>query len=419
MRVSAVLASSLGNLLEWYDFGLFAGFSTLFARLFFPHTAPHVAILEVLGIYALGFVCRPLGALLFGHLGDRLGRVKTLRISIFLITLPTIAMGFAPTFAACGIYAPLFLVLLRLIQGISLGGEYTGIIIYLTEIAPKQHRALFACLASTVANLGLLLANGVAGLLQHFLSATAFETLGWRLAFIVGGLLGGGILYGRRFLIETEAFKLLQDQQRIISVPVLAFMRSAWHKMFFCLSLLMLGSVLYYTCFIYLSTFLQQTQATHVNVYFLQSLCLMGMLLLVPLGGWLCDRIGRQSSFLLISGSVILCTWPCFYWLNQGGYLHIGLALIIFTLISSLEQGTTSVTVVEQFPAPIRYTGVSLSYNLPQAIFGGTAPLIAAWLMLIKHNPLAPAFYLIAIASVTFLSSLFFLRDTRGMILES
>lgn len=164
MRIKSIIGSSIGNLLEWYDFGLFAIYSSLFSRLFFPTADPHVGLVMTFGVFAIGFLGRPIGAVLFGYLGDRQGRVKTLRLSILMISLPTLFIGFIPTYASIGIAAPILLVLIRMWQGISLGGEFSGNVIYLAETAPQSSRAMITSLASTGANLGILLAAVMGGL---------------------------------------------------------------------------------------------------------------------------------------------------------------------------------------------------------------------------------------------------------------
>ena len=417
-RVLALIASSMGNLLEWYDFGLFSAFALVFAHVFFPDATPGVALIKVFGVYALGFLCRPLGALLFGIMGDRKGRAKTLRASILAISLPTFAIAFVPSFQAVGVFGPLLLILLRLIQGISLGGEFTGTLIYLTEIAPKRHRALYASLAGTVANIGFLGADAISILLQHCMNPDTFESYGWRIAFVVGGLIGGAILYFRRMLFETNTFIHLKTEQRVVETPVLTALTQFHRKMLLVLGLAMLGAVLYYTWFIYLFNLLPATNLGAASTQIFKTLSLSSMLFLVPLGGWICDRLGRKRSFLIVASGVLILIWPCFHFLVSGYLSFTFIGVSIFTLLSAFEQGTTSVTVVEQIPAQVRYTALSLSYNLTQAIFGGTAPMIAAWLVYKFHNPAAPAFYLMLIAGITLLISLFFLKDTRKINME-
>jgi MHS family proline/betaine transporter-like MFS transporter len=260
-----------------------------------------------------------------------------------------------------------------------------------------------------VANIGILAANGMALLLESLLSPSAFESYGWRIAFAVGGLMGMLILYWRRGLLETPAFLLLKAKSQIINAPFTAALRQVPGKMLLTISLVMLGAVLYYTCFIYLTTLLQQLGLSQSRIYLLQTTCLAAMIVLVPMGGWLCDIIGRKLSFLIISSGALLFTWPCFHWLASGHLSLIILALAIFTLLSSMEQGSTSATTAELFPTAMRYTGLSFSYNLTQALFGGTAPVVAASLVMLTHEPTAPSYYLIAIAAITFVCSLCFL----------
>lgn len=410
-QIRSVFISSIGNLLEWYDFGLFATFAVLFSQLFFPKEAPHVALIEIFGVYALGFVCRPLGGLFFGFIGDRFGRVKTLRTSMIVMSLPTLLIGFLPTYSTVGIAAPLGLVLMRLVQGISLGGEFTGVIIYLAESAPANHRALWASFAGTFANVGFLLANGVAAILLHSMTHAHFNTYGWRIAFIIGGCVGFSVFYLRRILLESPAFLALLHHP---AVPEEKSPRSkaspnVFLKMLLTLTLVMLGGVLYYMSFVYFFNMLQEMGLSRSTTYTLQA-CFLGlMLLLVPVGGTLCDRLGRRTSFLLLSAGVMFFALPGFHLLLSNHLFMICLGLLGFVLLSSFEQGTTSATVVEQFPVYIRMRGLSFSYNVTQALFGGTAPMVAAYLAFVCHNPIAPAYYLIAIAAVTFLSSWFFL----------
>ncbi len=409
--IRSVLISSIGNLLEWYDFGLFATFAVLFSQLFFPKEAPHVALIEIFGVYALGFLCRPLGGLFFGFLGDRYGRVKTLRTSIVVMSLPTLLIAFLPTYATLGIWAPAGLVFLRLIQGVSLGGEFTGTIIYLAESAPAKNRALWASFAGTFANMGFLLANGVAAVLLHVMTQAHFNAYGWRIAFAIGGCVGFSVFYVRRVLLESPAFLALLRHPEISKGKPQnsAAFPSVLYKMLLTLTLVMLGGVLYYMSFVYFFNMLQEMGLSRSTAYTLQA-CFLGlMLILVPLGGMLCDRLGRRASFLLLSAGVLFFALPGFHLLLSSHLLLICLGLLGFVLLSSFEQGTTSATVVEQFPVVIRMRGLSFSYNVTQALFGGTAPMVAAYLAFVCRNPIAPAYYLIAIAAVTFLSSWFFL----------
>jgi MHS family proline/betaine transporter-like MFS transporter len=190
VRIRSILSSSVGNILEWYDFGLFAIYSSVFSELFFPNNNPETAIIATLTIFAIGFLCRPIGAILFGIMGDTKGRVKTLRFSILMISLPTLLIGCLPTYATIGIAAPIGLMLIRIWQGISIGGEYSGNIIYLAESAPDKYRATITSLASTGANAGILLATVVGAISHYFFSDATFKEWGWRLPYLLSGILG-------------------------------------------------------------------------------------------------------------------------------------------------------------------------------------------------------------------------------------
>ncbi len=417
MRIKSIISSSIGNILEWYDFGLFAIYSSLFSQLFFPAVNPHLALIATLSVFAIGFFCRPIGALLFGYMGDRQGRVKTLRLSILMISLPTLLVGFIPTYAMIGIGAPILLTLIRIWQGISLGGEYSGNLIYLAETAPISYRATIASLASTGANLGILLASLVSMLSSSFLTDPAFKEWGWRIPYLLSGALCLFVYYLRLQMQETVVFEYLKTKKLLEKNPIVAAFKNNMPQILRTVGLVCMGSTFYYFCFLYLPTFLtQDLQFSSVKITRLMMVFIGAMIVLVPLAGMLCDRIGRRKMLLFNAFFIAVVTIPGFYFLGQ----HMGsvlLILIIFTIASSLEQGTTAVTVVENFPPSARYTGLSLGYNLGNALFGGTAPLVCAWLTYKTHFSLAPAFYIVLCAMVTGLIVYFFVRETRGVAL--
>ncbi|MGB6976074.1 MAG: MFS transporter [Gammaproteobacteria bacterium] len=420
MKIRGILAGSLGNILEWYDFGLLIYLTPLFAQLFFPTTDKQAATLEVFAIFAVGFICRPIGAVLFGHLGDRVGRSKTLRLSILLITLPTVCVGLLPTYHSIGIYAPLLLLLFRLLQGLCVGGEYTGAIIYLTELAPLNKRAFVASLASTGANLGILLATVVAWSVTHFLSPAQATSFGWRIPFILSGILGFSVLYLRLYIQETLPFRHLQQLQQIARLPVLVALRENWQVTLKIIGLVCLGATLYYTTFTYLNNYLVQNSGLSLDTTLkLQSYFVALMLILVPMAGMLCDRLGRKNMFLIFSCGVIIVIVPCFYMLNNGYIPLILVAMGLLTLFSSLEQGTTAATVVENVPLQVRYTTIAIAYNVGNAIFGGITPLFLAGLVRFTHNPLIPAYYVLIAALITLSVVTCGLRETRRRSLIS
>ena len=420
MRIKSIVSSSIGNVLEWYDFGLFAIYSPLFSELFFPHHDPHVALLTTFGVFAVGFLCRPIGALLFGYLGDRKGRVETLRLSILMISLPTLFIGFLPTYSKVGILAPVLLILTRVWQGISLGGEYSGNLIYLAETAPAKYRATITSLGSTGANLGILLASIIGGLSNYFFSDAIFREWGWRLPYIVSGILCLLIYAARLKMQETIVFEHLKNKKQLARNPIKIMIKDNMPQVLRTLGLVCAGSTFYYFCFIYIPIFLTQNEkfplfkTTGIMTIFVAS-----MLILVPLAGLLCDHVGRRKMLLFNAIFIGLIAVPGFYMIQQN-YLIAAISMfIVFTIASSLEQGTTSIAVVENYPVPARYTGLSFGYNIGNGFFGGTIPFICEWLVNKTHFSLAPAFYIVVCAVVTGLVVFFFVKETLHKSLEN
>jgi len=402
MKKKSIIASSLGNIVEWYDFALFIYLSPVFANLFFPSKNPHAAMIAVYGIFALGFICRPIGGIILGHFGDRYGRSKTLRVTLLFITAPTLLISILPTYAQVGIWAPVGLIFLRLIQGISIGGEYSGIVIYLAELAPKKHRAFITSFAATGANIGLLLGIGCISLVTHFLSNTQLNQFGWRLAFIIGSLFGFIVLYLRNHFLETPDFIALKKDNMIAKIPLFITLKKDYHLILKIIGLISLGGSLFYITFSYLNTYLiQYAHMTFKAANNLQMFFVASMLLLVPLAGLLCDKIGRKHMYFIICASLLITAVPCFEFFRTGHIALIILGISLLTLISSMEQATTLVTFVEIVPLKARYTTISLASNIGYTVFGGITPLIVTLLIQISHNKIAPAFYLMVTAIVT------------------
>jgi MHS family proline/betaine transporter-like MFS transporter len=414
MRVKSIIGGSIGNILEWYDFGLFAIYSPLFTRLFFPHDDPHVAIITIFSVFAVGFLCRPLGALIFGYLGDKTGRVKTLRLSILMISIPTLLIGCLPTYSLVGLWAPVLLLLIRIWQGISLGGEFSGTIIYLTETAPKQRRGAITSLAGTGANIGILLAAAVSAICSHFLVSDSFVQWGWRIPYLISGMICLFVFISRFKMQETSSFCFLKENKLLASNPIKVTFKQNIPHMLKTVGLVCMGSTFYYLCFIYMPTFLMEnlqftiSKATNLMTFFVGF-----MILLVPLAGMLCDRFGRRRMLLFNSVVVALIAVPGFYLLLNSYVASLLLILTLFTIASSLEQATTSIAVVENYPSPARYTGLSFGYNVGVAIFGGTTPLICQWLINKTHMALIPAFYIVGCALITGLVAFFFVQETE------
>lgn len=414
---SSILSSCIGNIVEWYDFGLFTIFSTLFSHVFFPTQDTRVAIIATFGVFAIGFICRPIGALIFGYLGDRIGRAKTLRLSILMIAIPTLLIAFLPTYAQAGIFAPLLLILTRMWQGVSLGGEYSGNLIYLAEVAPRDHRALITALASMGANIGILLAAVMGIMASAIFSEQELLTWAWRVPYLISGVFSLLIYLTRLKIRETEVFHYLQNKKIIAKNPIKLMLQHNIPEILRTLGLVCMGTAFYYFCYVFIPVYLESDRAYSIHhVSFLMSVSLALMILLVPMGAYICDRIGRRKMLLFNSALVMCIVIPGFYYLRTDAYLYV--VLLLFTMASASEQGATSVAVVENFPSKARYTGISLSYNLGNGFIGGTVPIICEWLLTKVDNPLAPACYIALCAAVTLSVVYFFVPETRGISLK-
>lgn len=412
---SSIVSSSVGNILEWYDFGLFTIYSSLFSHLFFPTDDPHTALIATFSIFAVGFLCRPIGALLFGYLGDKTGRARTLRLSVLMISLPTLMIAFIPTYAQIGIWAPILLTCTRIWQGISIGGEYSGNIIYLAETAPVRYRATFTSLASTGANIGILLAAIVGMISTYYITEEQLQSWGWRIPYLISGILCLVIYKFRLHIAESRVFEYLKEKKKLAANPIKIALEKNYLQIFRTLGLVCMGSTFYYFCFIYIPIFLTQNlKFTLYNVSALITFFIASMIILVPMAGYLCDRVGRRKMLLFNSAFITLFVVPGFYLLQLDHFVIFIVVLSIFTIASSLEQGTTSVTVVENFPPPARYTGLSLGYNIGNGFLGGTVPLICEWLTNSTGSSIAPAIYIAGCAAITGFVVFFFVPETRG-----
>lgn len=414
-NLSSIISSSVGNILEWYDFGLFTIFSALFSHLFFPTENPRVAMIATIGIFSVGFLCRPIGALIFGYLGDRQGRAKTLRLSVLMITLPTLLIALVPTYEQIGILAPICLTLIRIWQGISIGGEYSGNIIYLAETSPKLYRGTFTSLASTGANIGVLLAALIGAIITSLFTQEILYSWGWRIPYFISGLICLIIYFFRLRIHESVIFEYLKHKHKLVKNPIRFAFKNNYLQILRTLGLVCMGSTFYYFCFIFLPIFLKKNLAVSIQyVSTTISIFIACMIILVPIAGYICDHVGRRRMMLITSLLITLFVIPGFYLLQLNQFSLVILVLSIFTLASSLEQGSTSVTLVENFPLPARYTGLSLGYNLGNGILGGTVPIICEWLINYTSFSLAPAFYIAGCAAITGCVVYFFVPETLG-----
>lgn len=405
----------MGNVIEWFDFGLFIFMAPILGAKFFPQESASTSTIEALVVFAIGFLCRPLGGIFFGYYGDTRGRAKTLRISILIITLSTLLVGLIPSYKDIGIIAPILFIILRLIQGISIGGEYSGIMIYLAESASQKNRGFITSFAASGANLGFLLATLTFILLNIFFSADSIKEWAWRLPFLFIGIPGSLIIYYRFQLSETKVYSSLKINHLLEDMPFTTAIRFAPYQLIKILGLTCMSSTFYYFFIGYIPTYLEHYMGFSLKVaLILQSMALIAMLFIVPLGGMCGDYFSRKKMMIITTVAILLLIFPCFYLLQSKSLVLITLAIGIATILSSLDQGNTLTAIVENCPENVRYSGIAFSYNLGNALFGGTTPLIVT-LLIENFSTTAPSYYLFFMAIVGLITATTLLSKNQSM----
>jgi len=378
-QLKSIFSGSVGNLVEWYDWYVYAAFSLYFAKAFFPQGDLTAQLLNTAAVFAIGFLMRPIGGWLMGVYADRKGRKAALLLSVLLMCFGSLIVALTPGYATLGVAAPALLVVARLLQGLSVGGEYGTSATYLSEMAGKERRGFFASFQYVTLISGQLLALGVLILLQNVLSTEQLESWGWRIPFLIGAACAVAALWLRRNMEETESFTKARDQQP--KEGVLRTLMRHPKAVFTVIGLTLGGSLAFYTYTTYMQKYLVNTVGLSKSEGTLISAAsLFLFMLLQPIMGALSDRIGRRP--LLVGFGLLgtLCTVPILTLLQSVTSLWGAFALIMFALV--IVSGYTSVNAVvkaELFPAEIRAIGVGLPYALTQSVAGGTVEYVALW----------------------------------------
>lgn len=397
------MAGSIGNVLEWYDFALYGYLAPVIAVLFFPRENELASLISTFGVFAVGFFARPVGALLFGHLGDTVGRKSALIWSVMLMAVPTCLVGLLPTHAEIGFAAPVLLVVLRLLQGLSVGGEFTGSMTFLVEHARPEERGYAGSWSEFSAQIGILLGSGVGALLTFSLSQDALYTWGWRIPFVLGILVGAVGLYLRRSIDESPEFERVKRSGVISRFPLREVLTHRRADLVRAIGIIWLYAVSFYLAFVYLITYLSTVLTVPLGSAMISNtIGLAAFTCLVPAMGALSDRVGRKLPMVAGAAGLALLAYPLFMLLGLGALPYIITAQLLFALLVAAYVGPMCAMVVELFPPDGRYTGLSLAYNLALALFGGTAPLVATYLIERTDNIVAPSFYLAVSAVISF-----------------
>jgi MHS family proline/betaine transporter-like MFS transporter len=395
--LKVLIGGAFGNALEWYDFALFGFFAPVIGRLFFPETDRLATLLQAFGVFALGYLARPLGGILFGHLGDRLGRKLALQLSVALMAIPTALVGVLPGHASIGMWAPIGLTVIRLFQGVSVGGELIGSYSFLGEQAAVGRRGFMCSWASFSAVAGILIGSAVAALLSAVLTDEQLIDWGWRIPFLLGIAVGVAGLWLRRQVPESAVFEQACQAQHIARLPLLEALEHNWRSILATIAMSLPASVGFYIPFVWLSAYLDHVRQPPItNALTANTVALAVLMVLCPVAGALSDRLGRKLVFVGGTATTALVAYPLFVLLGYGGFEAVLVAQVILAVCASLASGSYPALLVELFPTTTRYSGVALGYNLTQALLGGTAPLVATWLVEMTGSLVAPALYLVA-----------------------
>jgi MFS transporter, MHS family, proline/betaine transporter len=415
----AVGAAAIGNCTEWYDFGVYAYIASYVGHQFFPGP---LETISAFGAFALSFLLRPLGSLFFGPLGDRIGRQKVLAVTILLMSGSTFLIGLLPTYSAIGIFAPMLLLLLRMLQGFSTGGEYGGAATYIAEFAPNRKRGFWGSWLEFGTLVGFGLGALVPTLLILGLTTEQMETWGWRIPFLVAGPLGLVGLYLRSKLEDTPAFKALEHDHKVAKSPVREMVRDWWRELLILMGIVILINVANYTILTYMETYLGNTlevpegQEYQLLVPLLLTVAFM-LILITPVGR-LSDRVGRKPVFLSAAICFLVLPLPAFWLIGQGSMLTIVLGLGLLAIGHVQLIGPLAATLPAMFPTKVRYAAFCIGYNLSTAIFGGTAPLINDTVVSSTGNTYFPAFYLMGAALIALVPILLMKETARQPLMQ-
>jgi MFS family permease len=418
-----ITASSVGTLVEWYDFYIYGVLAVFFAQHFFPPGNPGLAFLASLAVFWFGFIMRPFGAVLFGYLGDRIGRKFTFMLTLGLMGLATFLVGLLPTYATLGLAAPILLLIIRAIQGLALGGEYGGAATYIAEHAPDGKRGLYTSWIQTTATMGIVGALLVILLCRLSLGDAAFTDWGWRIPFLLSAILVVLSGYIRLKLEESPLFARLKEQGGVSKNPTVeSFLSSGRNWRLILIALFGATApegVVWYTgqfyALFYMTTVLK---IPLVTVYIVLMVALTVGSIFFVFFGWLSDHIGRRNIMTLGFALAVVTYWPVFTWLGTFKENPLMLTVLVFYLVIlvTMVYGPIAAFLVELFPARIRYSSLSLPYHIGNGWFGGGVPAIGTALALSTGVALSALFYPMAIAAIGVVVSLAFIREPTHRI---
>ncbi|MDF3841535.1 MFS transporter [Pseudomonas citronellolis] len=418
----AASAAFMGNFVEWFDYAAYGYLAAVIAVVFFPQTDKVSGLLATFAVFALSFIVRPIGGIVWGHIGDRFGRRNALSLSILIMSGSTFCIALLPGYAQAGLAAPGLLLAIRLVQGFSASGEYAGASAFLAEYAPEGKRGFYTCLVPASTAAGLLVGSLFAAQLYAHLDSAQLHEWGWRLPFLLAAPLGLIGRYIRLHLADTPKFRemeaAMEQKQGQHRAPIRELFGTHRKHLLVAVGATCLNAVAFYLILSYMPTYLSAEMGMSESDSFLASTVSLATYIgFIFLMGKLSDRFGRKTMLVAASLLFLALTVPLFRLLGDQGFAFILLIQIGFGLMLAMNDGTLPCFLAEIFPTRVRYTGFAFSFNTANALFGGTAPFIATWLISLTGNKLAPAWMLVAAAAVALLAMLC-VRETAHRPME-
>lgn len=401
-RKKAVSAAGIGNFVEWFDFDIYAQFITIISMKFFPSDNPTASLLSGFAAFAVGFLARPIGGIIFGNIGDRVGRRTALSGAVLLMSGATVAIGLTPSYESVGLLAPVLLVAWRILQGLSAGGEYAGSGSFIIEYAPSHRRALFGAVNPMSVALGTAAGATVGLVVTQSMNEASLESWGWRIPFILAGPVGLVGLYLRLKIQETPEFEAVREAAaEAVHPPIVRAFQEGLRPMIVVFAWSMVTAVSFYLLGGYMVAYnTEELGLGRVDALTSYIVALLVFAISCPLTGLAADRWGRRPVAIAAAIGLAVAVIPSFHIMGMGGLGATMLGQGLYGIFAGAIALITPVIMVELFRPEIRYTASALAYNMAFALLGGTAPLVATWLIARTGDPISPAYYVVLFAAV-------------------
>lgn len=406
-----ILTSGIANTFEWYDYALFGHFAPIIGQKFFPESDPEASLLKAFLVFAIGYLMRPIGGIFFGVIGDKFGRRVALSSAVICMAVPTAAIGFLPSYETMGIVSTSLMIVVRMLQGLSMGGALTGSISFVIEHTTKQHRGIAGSISMSSICIGILLGSMSAYLTKTAFSPEQFNDWGWRVPFILGVFIFFAGLYIKNHTDETPLFKDAKIRGEIVNSPLREVFSKHWFDLMISIFINATGSIIFYFEAIYLMSYLRISRGfDEGDVVSLINVCYVIMAVVTVLVGWLSDKINRRKIFIF-NLVIIICAGPVIMTiLQEGDFLAVSLAQVSLAIIAAGYIGPEPALQAEFYPTNIRNTALSVSYNAATSIFGGTAPYIIESLVQNTGRLTSSTYYIIG-SAIFSLVALYFYQD--------